>query len=62
MRQPDEQQFEELKEVLAEAEDLCVEFAIAMRREASCSWQEVERLSKELDDLAAKRVARNVQQ
>ena len=58
MRQPDEQQFEELKEVLAEAEDLCVEFAIAMRREASCSWQEVERLSKELDDLAVKRAAR----
>jgi hypothetical protein len=58
MRQPEDQRLEELKEVLAEAEDLCIEFAIAMRREASCPWQEVERLSKELDDLAAKRAAR----
>jgi hypothetical protein len=61
MRQPEDQQLEELKEVLAEAEDLRIEFAIAMRREASRSWQEVERLSKELDELAAKRIARDHQ-
>jgi hypothetical protein len=61
MRQPEDPQLEELKEILAEAEDLCIEFAIAMRREAHDSLREVERLSKELDDLAAKRVARTKQ-
>jgi hypothetical protein len=61
MSQPGDQQLEELKEILAEAEDLCIEFAIAMRREAQRSWPEVERLSKELDDLAARRAERTKQ-
>ena len=54
-------QLEELKEILAEAKDLCIEVSIAMRREAHDSLREVERLSTELDDLAAKRVARTKQ-
>jgi len=58
MRQPEDWQLEELKEVLAEAEDLCIEFAIEMRREVHDSLREVERLSKELDDFAAKQAAR----
>jgi hypothetical protein len=49
---------EQLKEALAEAEDFFAEYAIEMRREAHRSLREVERLSKELDNLAAKRAAR----
>jgi hypothetical protein len=61
MRQPEDQHLEELKEVLVEAEDLCIEFAIAMRREAHRSYRKIERLSKELDDLAARRAERTKQ-
>jgi len=50
---------EALKEAIAEAEDLCREFAIQARIEALRSWREVERLSKELEEEAVKRAARH---
>ena len=57
---PDSMEYvEALKEAIAEAEDLCREFAIQARIEALRSWREVERLSKELEDQAAKRAARH---
>jgi len=36
-----------LVEALAEAEDMCAEFAAEMRAEAHQAWEEAERLSKE---------------
>jgi len=45
-----------LKELLAEAEDLCIEFAIGMRLEAQRAERELQRLSKEIaeEDAAQK--------
>ena len=53
---------DELKEAIAEAADLCAEFAIEQLREAHRSRQKFERISKEWEDDDAKRQAVRNQQ
>jgi hypothetical protein len=46
-----EQEFQQLKESLAEAEELLAEFLIEQYREAQRAYGEAERLSKELEPM-----------
>jgi hypothetical protein len=48
-------QIEALKNAITQAQDLCMEFAIEMRKEAYRAYGEAERLSRKIEEYAAKR-------
>jgi len=53
-----DEEIERLKELIAEAEELCIEFQVKMYREAQLSQGGIELLSKELQEMQELRTKR----
>ena len=53
-----DEELERLKELIAEAEELCIEYQVEMYCEAQRSQEKIELLSRELEEMKARRAAR----